>query len=185
MKFIADCPECQCLWHAYSAATTAHIKLEGKLRIAALSHNEASVIALTPEVDAAALDRSAARTAIRTTRQLRTRVERRCKRLGLEQTKLPFALLGRRYLLFFAAAQRLRCASAIRALPSGEMRRFFRATGALLVPEAMFAEAEPPSRFRTSAMAAVMRPSSCSYPSNAARSRDSSCRAISYQSTRR
>ena len=35
LKYIADCADCQRVWHAYSAATTEHIRLESKLQIAA------------------------------------------------------------------------------------------------------------------------------------------------------
>ncbi len=65
MKFIGDCAECQRLWREYSAATTEHIKLEGKLAIAAIARDDESVIRLAPEVECAALTRLAARDAIK------------------------------------------------------------------------------------------------------------------------
>ena len=65
MKHITDCAECQQLWHEYSLATGDHIRLDNKLGIAALGHKEASVSALTAEVEAALARRSDARRAIK------------------------------------------------------------------------------------------------------------------------
>ena len=65
MKYISECAECQRLWQAYSAATTEHIRLESKLQIAALGHEDNVVVDLTPKVEEAALKRSAARDAIK------------------------------------------------------------------------------------------------------------------------
>ena len=65
MKFIPDCPECQRLWKEYSDATTAHIKLESELDVAALSYNPEIVSVLTPKVEDAAMARLVARDAIR------------------------------------------------------------------------------------------------------------------------
>jgi hypothetical protein len=65
MKFIADCQDCQRLWHEYSTATTTHIRLENRLGVAAITHDEEVIIELTPEVEDAASARSAAREAIK------------------------------------------------------------------------------------------------------------------------
>lgn len=65
MKFISTCPECQRLWREYSSATTAHIKLESQFNVAAISHDESTVIRLTPDVEDAARARTAARQLIR------------------------------------------------------------------------------------------------------------------------
>src|SRR5947209_6984776 len=75
-------------------------------------------------------------------------------------------LLAERY-FFFAAAQRLRCASAMRARPSAEIlwRLRFAATGAEVA-----SRRAPvlPRRCCNSAIAAVIRACSAWYPSNAA-----------------
>ena len=52
-----DCPECQSLWSEYSNATTAHIKLESELHVAALSYDPEAVSVLTPKVEDALLAR--------------------------------------------------------------------------------------------------------------------------------
>jgi hypothetical protein len=64
MNFIKDCVTCQRLWREYSAATAEHIKLEGKLKIAALSRETGHVSELTVFVEKAAAERVAARRAI-------------------------------------------------------------------------------------------------------------------------
>jgi hypothetical protein len=81
-------------------------------------------------------------------------------------------------LLRFAAAQRLRCASAIRARPAADIRCFLRgavrpaAAGTSPVPILL-------RRFWMSAIAVVMVDSCEAYPTNAASSRDlSSWRAM-------
>jgi hypothetical protein len=60
-----DCAECIRLWREYATATTDHIALEGKLRIAVIAHDSARVAAISPEVGQAGLKRSAARDAIK------------------------------------------------------------------------------------------------------------------------
>lgn len=65
MEFIGKCDECQRLWREYSAATNEHIKLESKLKLAALSRDDEAVIDLTPRVERAGERRLQAREAIR------------------------------------------------------------------------------------------------------------------------
>ena len=82
------------------------------------------------------------------------------------------------YFAFFAAAHRFRCASAMRARPSADKRRFLRRVvgpaGAGITSAPFF-----PSRFWMSAIAAVTVDSWEVYPTNAASSSDvSSCLAM-------
>ena len=60
-----NCDECQRLWHEYAQATTAHIKLEGKLRLAALAHEHETIPALTIQAEGAGVLRASLREAIR------------------------------------------------------------------------------------------------------------------------
>jgi hypothetical protein len=59
-----DCEECQRLWHNYSAATTDHIRLDSKLRLAALERDYGQIERLTPDVEAAERKRNNLREAI-------------------------------------------------------------------------------------------------------------------------
>ncbi len=61
----SDCPECQRLWRDYAAATTEHIRLDGKLRLAALDFDHEQVALLTPQSEAAGNSRKKTREAIR------------------------------------------------------------------------------------------------------------------------
>jgi hypothetical protein len=61
----SDCQECQALWRWYASATTDHICLENKLRLAALKHDLERVAILTPEVEMAVKLRDAGREAVR------------------------------------------------------------------------------------------------------------------------
>ena len=45
-----DCQECTRLWSEYALATRHHLKLEGRLRIAELSHDQTAIDELTPLV---------------------------------------------------------------------------------------------------------------------------------------
>jgi hypothetical protein len=60
-----NCEGCQRLWRDYSHATTDHIRLDSKLRLAALERDSERIAGLTLRVEAAELARSAARDAIR------------------------------------------------------------------------------------------------------------------------
>jgi hypothetical protein len=59
-----DCAECIRLWREYATATTDHIGLEGKMRIAMIAHDSARVALLSPQVAGADVKRTAARNAI-------------------------------------------------------------------------------------------------------------------------
>jgi hypothetical protein len=61
----AGCPECQRLWREYGAATTAHIRLQGRLQVATLQYDLESIEPLKAEVEAAAQARTGLREAIR------------------------------------------------------------------------------------------------------------------------
>ena len=61
----ANCKECQALWRWYATATTDHIGLDSKLRLAASEHNLERLAILTREVEIAAKLRDAGREAIR------------------------------------------------------------------------------------------------------------------------
>jgi hypothetical protein len=50
---LPECPECARLWREYAAATTAHIKLESKLQVAALEHDVENIKRLTVQVEGA------------------------------------------------------------------------------------------------------------------------------------
>ena len=58
------CEECQRLWHEYAHATTAHIRLESKLRLAALSHEHESIPELTIQAENAGVLRTSLRETI-------------------------------------------------------------------------------------------------------------------------
>jgi hypothetical protein len=66
---MSNCPECVRLWREYAAATTEHIRLEGKLRIAELSYDAERVAVLRPQVQEASRLRAAARSSISTHEQ--------------------------------------------------------------------------------------------------------------------
>jgi hypothetical protein len=60
-----DCEECRLLWSDYSAAITAHIRLQSKLQLASLEHNPEKIASLQREVEAAEKTRADSREAIR------------------------------------------------------------------------------------------------------------------------
>ena len=60
-----NCEECQKLWFDYAHATTAHIKLESKLELAALMHELDTITELTIQVEAAGALRESLRESIR------------------------------------------------------------------------------------------------------------------------
>jgi hypothetical protein len=66
MGVVDGCTECLRLWSDYSAATKDHIRLEGKLSIAELSHDDETVRLLAPLVASARSARTAARAAFQT-----------------------------------------------------------------------------------------------------------------------
>jgi hypothetical protein len=59
------CYECQRLWQEYARATTDHIRLDSKLRVAALSRDQDAILTLTHQVESAEERREWAREAIR------------------------------------------------------------------------------------------------------------------------
>jgi len=59
------CEECHSLWQEYASATTEHIRLDSKLRLAALSHEREVIPALTQQVETAGALRESTREAIR------------------------------------------------------------------------------------------------------------------------
>lgn len=60
-----NCPECQRLWREYAEATTEHIRLDGKLKLAVLERNRLTIPSLTADVENALQRKSASRGAIR------------------------------------------------------------------------------------------------------------------------
>ena len=56
--------ECQRLRRAYSVATTQHIRVEGKLKLANMCHDTEGIMDLIPQEQEAALKRSVTRYAI-------------------------------------------------------------------------------------------------------------------------
>jgi len=65
MKYINTCAECATLWRSYSVYTTDHIRIQGKLQVAAFEHHSEAIPELTLQVEAAEQKRVAARDAIR------------------------------------------------------------------------------------------------------------------------
>jgi hypothetical protein len=59
------CEECHRFWQEYASATTEHIRLDSKLRLAALSHEHELIPSLTQEVETAGALRESTREAIR------------------------------------------------------------------------------------------------------------------------
>ena len=62
---VEDCQECQRLWRDYAQATNTHVRLENKLKTAALKHDHILAAALKTECDAAADARRTTREAVR------------------------------------------------------------------------------------------------------------------------
>ena len=62
---IGACETCQRLWREYSSATTEHVKLENKLRLAALKRDYEGLKELTLKVEQAVHARETAREDIR------------------------------------------------------------------------------------------------------------------------
>jgi hypothetical protein len=60
-----ECQECVRLWREYGSTTTAHVRLDNKLRFAALQDDHPLIQSLTLELKALGAIRSAAREAIR------------------------------------------------------------------------------------------------------------------------
>jgi hypothetical protein len=60
-----ECNECVRLWREYGTATTAHIRLDNKLRFAALQDDHPLIQALTLELEVLGEIRYSAREAIR------------------------------------------------------------------------------------------------------------------------
>ena len=61
----SSCEECTRLWREFAAATTEHIRLDSKLRLAALEHNGEKITWLKPRVECAQRLRNELRVAIR------------------------------------------------------------------------------------------------------------------------
>lgn len=61
----SDCPECQRLWHEYAVAIRTHIRLEYKLRGAAMEGDPEQIQAIPEDADRADLARANLREAIR------------------------------------------------------------------------------------------------------------------------
>ena len=61
----SECGECKRLWREYSTATTTHIGLDGKLRLAALEHDHEAVQRLTFDVETSETNRKSLRDALR------------------------------------------------------------------------------------------------------------------------
>ena len=59
------CEECQRLWREYAAATTAHIRLQGKLQVATIQHDLENIARLEAETGTAEKVRGDLREAIR------------------------------------------------------------------------------------------------------------------------
>jgi hypothetical protein len=53
-----ECQECIRLWNEYALATRHYLKIEGKLQIADISHDEKTVSQLRPMLDEAAAERT-------------------------------------------------------------------------------------------------------------------------------
>jgi hypothetical protein len=60
-----ECQECVRLWREYGLATTAHVRLDNKLRFAALQDDHSLIQSLTLELEALGEIRDIAREAIR------------------------------------------------------------------------------------------------------------------------
>lgn len=52
-----NCQECTRLWSEYALATRHYLKIEGKLQIAGISHDDKTVSQLRPMLDDAAAER--------------------------------------------------------------------------------------------------------------------------------
>jgi hypothetical protein len=65
MKYYDACPECARLWQEYSKSTADHVRLQGKLRMAELSHDLNSIVELRQRVQFAYEQREGDRAAIR------------------------------------------------------------------------------------------------------------------------
>jgi len=53
-----NCQECVRLWNEYALATRHYLKIEGKLQIADISHDDQTVTQLRPMLDDAAAERT-------------------------------------------------------------------------------------------------------------------------------
>jgi len=51
------CEECDRLWREYASATVEHVRLESKLRLAALCHEDEKIEALTLDAEQAGITR--------------------------------------------------------------------------------------------------------------------------------
>jgi hypothetical protein len=61
-----QCDECRNLWRDYAAATSSHIQLDNKLKLAALTGDNAKMGVLTPLTEEAEATRKLLRETIRT-----------------------------------------------------------------------------------------------------------------------
>jgi hypothetical protein len=59
-----NCQECTRLWNEYALATRHYLKIEGKLQIADISHDNQTATQLRPMLDDAAAERTELRRAI-------------------------------------------------------------------------------------------------------------------------
>jgi hypothetical protein len=69
-----NCQECIRLWNEYALATRHYLKIQGKLQIADISHDENTVSQLQPMLDEAAAERTELRRLIEQ-HETRPRVE--------------------------------------------------------------------------------------------------------------
>ena len=53
-----NCQECTRLWNEYALATRHFLNVEGKLQTASISHDERTVLELTPVLERAATERA-------------------------------------------------------------------------------------------------------------------------------
>jgi hypothetical protein len=61
-----QCGECRRLWQEYAAATMAHVQLDNKFKLAALTGDNAMIRVLSPQTERAGAARKLLREAIRT-----------------------------------------------------------------------------------------------------------------------
>jgi hypothetical protein len=59
-----NCDDCQRLWHEYAEATTAHIKLDNRLKLAALQNEDEKIPDMTLLTEQAGALRTSLREAI-------------------------------------------------------------------------------------------------------------------------
>jgi hypothetical protein len=59
-----ECEECVRLWQDYFISTTEHVRLDGKLKLAALARADDWIMRLTPQLEDAAARRKSHREAL-------------------------------------------------------------------------------------------------------------------------